>query len=295
MKKSWIFPGQASQFVGMGKDLFDSTDVGKKYYNLANDILEFDIQDISFNGPEEKLKITKFTQPAIFIVSSVISHLLKENGHVPGCVAGHSLGEYSALVSAGVLSLDDCLKILKVRCSEMQKANEKYKGAMLAVIHHDLNLIEQVCDNLYNTVIANINSDNQVIISGPSDQIKKSIKLFKDNNIKRVIKLNVSGAFHSPLMKSAKFALSEALDKSILNNSNIPVYSNVNAKATIQADEIRLNLKNQIDSPVLWTKTISNMKNDKATRMVEVGPGKVLQGLFKKVDRAFETDSAVLS
>lgn len=293
MSLAFLCPGQASQKVGMGKDIYNNTDLGKEYFAIANEIMGENIQDIIFDGPEEKLKETQFTQPAIYIVSVIIGKLLIENGAKPSCAAGHSLGEYSALTLAGSFDFRTGLSLVKIRALEMQKAGKSTKGTMAAILGLDDDIVSDICRDYAEgaVVAANYNAKGQVVISGEIESVKNTMDKMLSAGASKAIQLNVSGAFHSPLMKSAKVALSEALDDININNATFPVYSNVNAKATIQADEIRLNLKNQIDSPVLWTKTISNMKNDKVTRMVEVGPGKVLQGLTKKIDKDLQCSS----
>ncbi len=289
MYTAFLFPGQGSQKVSMGYDLYQKTDIGKKYFNLANDIMEYDIKDIIFNGPDEKLKETSFTQPAIYIVSVIIGKILLDKGYKPKMVAGHSLGEYSACTISGSFSFENGLSLVKLRAENMQIAGNTNPGTMAAIIGISFEDIQRICEasSKRDSVVvpANHNSPNQIVVSGNKSAVHKAMESSRKSGARLVKELNVSGAFHSPLMKSAKFALSEALDKSKVNNSNIPVYSNVNATATIEANKIRTNLKNQIDSPVLWSKIISNMKVDKATRMIEVGPGKVLQGLTRKIDK----------
>ena len=286
---AFLFPGQGSQKVSMGYDLYKHTDIGKKYFDLANDIMACDIKNIVFNGPDDKLKETKFTQPAIYIVSVIIGKILIDRGLVPAMVAGHSLGEYSACTISGSFSFENGLSLVKLRAENMQIAGNTNPGTMAAIIGISFEDIQRICEasSKRDSVVvpANHNSPDQIVISGNKSAVQKAMESSRKSGARLVKELNVSGAFHSPLMKSAKFALSEALDKSKVNNSNIPVYSNVNATATIEANKIRTNLKKQIDSPVLWSKTISNMKVDKATRMIEVGPGKVLQGLTRKIDK----------
>ena len=292
LKKSWIFPGQASQFVGMGKDLFDSTDVGKKYYNLANDILEVDIQDISFNGPEEKLKITKYTQPAIFIVSSVISHLLIENGHVPGCVAGHSLGEYSALKAAGGISFETGLELVKIRSNSMDKAGITNPGTMAAIIGLNMDSVVKLANSIKTNevvVAANHNTENQIVISGNINAVNEFVSIAKENGARMAIPLNVSGAFHSSLMQPAREELADKLNSIQISDINIPLYSNVNAKPTMKGSEIKECLISQLESPVLWFDTINNMVSNGTLNFLEVGPGKVLSGLNKKINRDITT------
>ena len=292
LKKSWIFPGQASQFVGMGKDFFDSTEIGKKYYNLANDILEVDIQDISFNGPEEKLKITKFTQPAIFIVSSIISHLLIENGHVPGCVAGHSLGEYSALAAAGGISFESGLELVKIRSNGMDKAGITNPGKMAAIIGLNMDSVVKLAKSIKTNevvVAANHNTENQIVISGNINAVNEFVSIAKENGARMAIPLNVSGAFHSSLMQPAREELADKLNSIQISDINIPLYSNVNAKPTMKGSEIKESLISQLESPVLWFDTINNMVSNGNLNFLEVGPGKVLSGLNKKINRDLTT------
>jgi [acyl-carrier-protein] S-malonyltransferase len=284
-----VFPGQGSQYVGMTKDLPSPSHLLDDYFAKASNIFGVDLLSYCHNGPDEDLNSTFLAQPAIFVHSIIIDHILKFNGIKVKAVAGHSLGEYSALVSSGVLSFDDCLKILKVRCLEMQKANEKYKGSMLAIIHNDLNLIEEVCSNLSNTVIANINSDNQIIISGPSDQIDKSINLFRQKNIKRVIKLNVSGAFHSPLMNEANLSLNKVINSVNFSDTSIAVYQNTKPIENFDGKRIKQNLLKQLIGSVLWYDIIINMKKNNIDTIIEVGPKQVLSKLVKKISPNIKT------
>jgi len=278
-----LFPGQGSQYIGMTQDLpYNSTRLSH-YFEKASNIFGVDLLSYCHNGPNEKLSSTYIAQPAIFIHSLILDDILKFNKIKIKAVAGHSLGEYTALVSSGAISFDDCMKILKVRCTEMQKANEKYKGSMLAVIHNDLNLIKEICESLYNTVIANINSDNQIIISGPTNQIEKSIDLFKKNNIKRTIKLNVSGAFHSPLMNEANLSLNKVINSVNFKDTNIAVYQNVKPIENFNGDKIKENLTNQLTGSVLWYDIIKNMKNNNIDTFIELGPKQILSKLAKKI------------
>jgi [acyl-carrier-protein] S-malonyltransferase len=293
MLTAFLFPGQGSQKVSMGYDLYKYTDVGKEYFDLANDIMECNIKDIIFNGPDEKLKETVFTQPAIFIVSVIIGKILIDRGLMPAMVAGHSLGEYSACTISGSFSFENGLSLVKLRAENMQIAGKTNPGTMAAIIGMSFEDIQNICTTTSEenciVVPANHNSPNQIVISGNKTAVEEAMDQARSSGARLVKELNVSGAFHSPLMHSAKDALSEALDKTKINNANIPVYSNVSATATLKSDEIRLNLKNQIDSPVLWSNTIRNMKNDKASKMIEVGPGKILQGLTRKIDKDIQS------
>jgi len=293
MSTAFLFPGQGSQKVSMGYDLYEKTDVGKKYFNLANEIMDCDIKDIIFNGPDEKLKETFYTQPAIYIVSVIIGKILMSMGYIPKMVAGHSLGEYSACTISGSFSFENGLSLVKLRAENMQIAGKTNPGTMAAIIGLSSEDILEICTSTStetNVVVpANYNSPNQIVISGNNSAVQNAMQEARNTGARLVKELNVSGAFHSPLMGTAKSALSEALDKIDINDSDIPVYSNVNAQPTFNANEIRINLKNQIDSPVLWTNTIVNMKNDNALKMIEVGPGKVLQGLTRKIDKDLES------
>jgi len=293
MSTAFLFPGQGSQKVSMGYDLYEKTDIGKKYFNLANEIMDCDIKDIIFNGPDEKLKETYYTQPAIYIVSVIIGKILMSMGYIPKMVAGHSLGEYSACTISGSFSFENGLSLVKLRAENMQIAGKTNPGTMAAIIGLSSEDILEICTSTStetNVVVpANYNSPNQIVISGNNSAVQNAMQEARNTGARLVKELNVSGAFHSPLMGTAKSALSDALDKIDINDSDIPVYSNVNAQPTFNANEIRINLKNQIDSPVLWTNTIVNMKNDNALKMIEVGPGKVLQGLTRKIDKDLES------
>ena len=294
LKKSWIFPGQASQKVGMGLDLYENTDLGRNYYDLANDILGEDIKDISFNGPDEKLKITKFTQPAIFIVSTIISHLLLEKGHNPDGVAGHSLGEYSALAAAGGIDFETGLELVKVRSNSMDNAGKLIPGTMAAVIGMDKAKVKELTQELSSeqiVVAANYNTENQIVISGNIETVQGFIDIAKENGARMAIPLNVSGAFHSPLMKPAREELADKLDSIEITDINIPIYSNVNAKPTRKGSDIKKSLINQLENPVLWFDSINNMVNDNFSKFTEIGPGKVLYGLNKKINKDLFTNN----
>ena len=294
LKNSWIFPGQASQKVGMGLDFYENTGLGKNYYDLANDILGEDIKDISFNGPDEKLKITKFTQPAIFIVSTIISHLLLKKGHNPDGVAGHSLGEYSALAAAGGIDFETGLELVKVRSNSMDNAGKLIPGTMAAVIGMDRARVKELTQKLSSVqivVAANYNTENQIVISGNIETVKDFIDIAKENGARMAIPLNVSGAFHSPLMKPAREELADKLDSIEITDINIPIYSNVNAKPTRKGSDIKKSLINQLENPVLWFDSINNMVNDKFSKFTEIGPGKVLCGLNKKINKDLFTNN----
>ena len=294
LKNSWIFPGQASQKVGMGLDFYENTDIGKNYYDLANDILGEDIKDISFNGPDEKLKITKFTQPAIFIVSTIISHLLLEKGHNPDGVAGHSLGEYSALAAAGGIDFETGLELVKVRSNSMDNAGKLIPGTMAAVIGMDRARVKELTQKLSSekiVVAANYNTENQIIISGNIETVQDFIDIAKENGARMAIPLNVSGAFHSPLMKPAREELADKLDSIEITDIDIPIYSNVNAKPTRKGSDIKKSLINQLENPVLWFDSVNNMVSDGFSKFTEIGPGKVLCGLNKKINKDLFTNN----
>ena len=289
MKTAWLFPGQGSQKIGMGKDLLLNTNIGKRYYKIANDILGIDIQSISFNGPEEILKKTKYTQPAIFIVSTIIGHLIMKNGHTCDGVAGHSLGEYSALVIAGGINFELGLELVKIRSESMYDAGKKYPGTMAAIIGMDINEVKNLCDlnnNIGVIVAANHNTKNQIVVSGNIDAVNSLINDAKNFGARMTVPLNVSGAFHSPLMNSARQVLANKLDSINISDISIPLYSNVNAKPLTKGKEIKNSLIQQLEKPVLWYDTIQNMIKDKYSNFIEIGPGNILQGLNRKINRS---------
>jgi len=285
MNKVFLFPGQGSQYVGMGKELFAETEVAKQLYKIASDILGFDLAAISFNGPEDKLKQTQFTQPAIFVHSVVVFELLKENNLIPKAVAGHSLGEFSALVSADVLTFEDGLKIVKVRSSEMAKAGEVQPGGMAAILGADEEQIKEICNQGGIVVPANINAPGQVVISGEVEAVNSAVVTAKSIGIRKAIPLNVSGAFHSPLMIPARKPLSTILDSVEFKNTDIPVYQNASAKPETNANSIKENVLKQLENPVLWSDIILNMLANGFGEFIEVGPGKVLSGLNRRIKR----------
>ncbi len=289
MATAFVFPGQGSQKVSMGHDLFTSSKVGKKYFDLANEIMDTDIQSIIFNGPEEKLKETQYTQPAIYIVSVILGHILLEEGLQPDMVAGHSLGEYSACTIAGSLIFETGLSLVKLRAESMQDAGTTNPGTMAAIIGMADEDVISMCNTISSdesvVVAANFNYPGQVVISGNINAVHETMAKAPDLGAKMAKELNVSGAFHSPLMEPAKKRLSAALDNIEINTATIPVYANVTAEPMIETDEIRSNLKNQLDCPVKWHETIDNMKTAGATEMMEVGPGRVLQGLTRRIDK----------
>ena len=288
MKNSWIFPGQASQKIGMGKDLYDKTEIGKKYYNIANEILEADIQSISFNGPEEILKKTKYTQPAIFIVSAIIGHAMIEKGYTPDIVAGHSLGEYSALVVSGAFDFSTGLELVKLRAESMQNAGKVNRGTMAAIIGLSSDDVNNLCDEISSekiVVVANYNTKNQIVVSGHIEAVGNLMISAKEFGAKMVIPLNVSGAFHSPLMSPAREALADKLDSIQISDIIYPLYTNVDAKPITKGEEIKKSLIRQLESPVLWQNVIQKMIDDGSRHFTEIGPGRVLQGLNRKIDK----------
>ena len=292
MKNSWIFPGQASQKIGMGKDLFENTKIGKKYYEIANDLLDTDIQSVSFNGPEELLKKTKHTQPAIFIVSTIIGKIMIENGYSADGVAGHSLGEYSALVIAGAFDFVSGLELVKTRSKSMHNAGKINPGTMAAIIGMSTNEVENLCnrnssDHL--VVAANYNTENQIVVSGHIEAIENLINNAKEYGARMAVPLNVSGAFHSPLMIPAREELADKLDSVEISDISIPLYSNVDAKPITKGKDIKNSLIRQLESPVLWYNSIQQMIKDGYTSFIEIGPGKVLQGLNRKINSAVST------
>ena len=288
MKHSWIFPGQASQKIGMGKDLYDKTEIGRKYYNTANEIFEADIQSISFNGPEEVLKKTKYTQPAIFIVSVIIGHAMIEKGYTPDIVAGHSLGEYSAVVVSGGFDFSTGLELVKLRAESMQNAGKINRGTMAAIIGLSSDDVNNLCDEISTekiVVVANYNTKNQIVVSGHIEAVENLMISAKEFGAKMVIPLNVSGAFHSPLMSPAREALADKLDSIQISDIKYPLYTNVDAKPITKGKEIKKSLIRQLDNPVQWHNSIKKMIDDGSTHFTEIGPGKVLQGLNRKIDK----------
>ena len=289
MATAFVFPGQGSQKVSMGHDLFTSSKVGKKYFDLANKIMEIDIQSIIFNGPEEKLKETQYTQPAIYIVSVILGHILLEKGLQPDMVAGHSLGEYSACTIAGSLAFETGLSLVKLRAESMQDAGITNPGTMAAIIGMTDEDVISMCNTISNNesvvVAANFNSPGQVVISGDINAVHEAMGKAPVLGARMAKELNVSGAFHSPLMEPAKKRLAAALDTIEINTATMPVYANVTAQPTTGSDELRSNLKNQLDCPVKWHETIDNMKSAGDTEMMEVGPGRLLQGLTRRIDK----------
>lgn len=292
MNTAFLFPGQASQKIGMGLDLFQKSELGKKYYDLANDILDCDIQDISFNGPEEILKQTKYTQPAIYVVSVILGKLLLDKGFTPTVAAGHSLGEYSALTIGGAFNFRTGLKLVKCRAESMQTAGEIQNGTMAAIIGLSDDEIKSICGSCSNgnvVVPANYNSPGQVVISGEVSAVHLAMNKATEAGARNVIRLNVSGAFHSPLMTPAREALAEILNSIEIRDTIIPVYLNVSAKPVTKRSDIRNGLISQLEKSVLWHKTITTMNKNKINKYFEIGPGRVLQGLNRRINRTFQT------
>jgi [acyl-carrier-protein] S-malonyltransferase len=292
--KAYVFPGQGAQFTGMGKDLFDSNPLAKEMFLKADEILGFEIHKIMFYGTDEELKQTKITQPAIFLHSTILAACLGDSFQ-PEMVAGHSLGEISALVANKTLRFEDGLNLVYKRAMAMQKACEAQPSTMAAIIGLEDKVIEDVCEAINGVVVAaNYNCPGQLVISGELAAVEEACVKLKDAGAKMAVVLQVGGAFHSPLMESAREELAKAIEATEFATPVCPVYQNVKAAAVSDPSEIKKNLIEQLTAPVRWTQTMQQMIADGATSVVEVGPGKVLQGLFKKVDRAFPTSSAVI-
>ncbi len=283
--KAFLFPGQGSQYVGMASDLFDQSVEAKEIILMANDILGIDLSYIMFNGPIDELKQTEFTQPAIFLHSVVLASIIRTI--YPNGAAGHSLGEYSALVAAGAMQFQEAMQVVRTRGQGMQQAGIDNPGTMAAIIGLEAEKVEEICKKASEEGIvqcANFNSPGQVVISGSVNGVNKGMELCKSGGAKMVKELVVSGAFHSPLMSSAKEKLTGALNEAHLYDARFPVYANVTAKPVTSKDEIKKLLINQVLSPVRWEETINNMINDGYDEFYEVGPGKVLQGLLKRIN-----------
>ena len=287
MSKAYVFPGQGAQFSGMGKTLYENFEKAKSHIDSANDILGFDIKTIMFEGSDEELKQTKVTQPAIFI-HSVLAALTSEN-FAPDMVAGHSLGEFSALVANGVLTFESGLSLVSQRAQAMQKACEAKPSTMAAVLGLEDNVVEDVCDSIDGVVVAaNYNCPGQLVISGEIEAVNQACEKLKEAGARRALVLPVGGAFHSPLMEPAREELADAINGTDFNQPTCPVYQNVDSKGYSDVESIKKNLILQLTSPVRWTQSVQNMIADGATSFIECGPGKVLQGLVKKVDREME-------
>ena len=291
--KAYVFPGQGAQFIGMGKDLYDKSPLAKEMFERANILLGFRITDLMFSGTDEDLKQTKVTQPAIFLHSTILA-AVPGNSFKPDMVAGHSLGEFSALVANKALTFEDGLILVSKRAMAMQKACEKSPSTMAAILGLDDKIVEDVCASVQEVVVpANYNSPGQIVISGTNEGIDKAIEILKEKGAKRAIKLSVGGAFHSPVMEPARLELETAINNTSFSKPICPVYQNVNANPSVDPEVIKLNLVAQLTSPVRWTQSVINMIAAGATSFVEVGPGNVLSGLIKKVNRDVITESAV--
>ena len=289
MKKAYVFPGQGSQFPGMAKSLYENNPAAREMLEKANEILGFRITDIMFEGTAEDLKQTKVTQPAIFLHSVVLAKCLPDFN--PDMVAGHSLGEFSALVAAGAMDFEEGLRLVSIRAQAMQKACETTPGTMAAVLALPTEKIEQICAECEGIVVAaNYNCEGQVVISGEKEAVEAACIKMKEAGAKRALPLPVGGAFHSPLMESARAELAEGIEKAAFKTPVCPVYQNVTAKATSDAEEIKANLLAQLTSPVRWTQSIRSMIQDGGDHFIELGPGKVLQGLIAKIA---ETDVTI--
>jgi [acyl-carrier-protein] S-malonyltransferase len=290
--KAYVFPGQGAQFIGMGKDLYETSPVAQELFKKANEILGFDITEIMFDGTDEQLKETKVTQPAIFLHSVILAKVLGDD-FKPNMVAGHSLGEFSALVASGVLSFEDGLKLVYQRALAMQAACEAEPSTMAAILGLEDDKVEEICASIDEVVVAaNYNCPGQLVISGSNKGIEIACEKATEAGAKRAIPLPVGGAFHSPLMEPAREKLEKAIKDTPFSKGVCPIYQNVTARAVSDIDEIKQNLIAQLTAPVRWTQTMQQMIADGCEEVIEVGPGKVLQGLFKKVDRKFPTSSA---
>ena len=292
--KAYVIPGQGAQFPSMGKDLYDTSEEAKKLFEQANEILGFRITDIMFEGEAEELKQTKVTQPAIFLHSTILAKLLGES-FKPEMVAGHSLGEISALTATGVLAFEDGLKLVSKRAIAMQAACEAEPSTMAAILGLENHVVEDICAKVDGIVVAaNYNCPGQLVISGTLDAVNDACEQLKEAGARRALVLPVGGAFHSPLMEPARAELAKAIEATTFNTPTCPVYQNVTASAITNPDEIKENLVAQLTAPVRWTQTMQQMIADGVLSFTEVGPGKVLQGLVKKVDRKIPTESACL-
>ena len=292
--KAFVFPGQGAQFPGMGKDLFEASTIAKEMFHQANDILKFNITDIMFGEDNEALMQTKVTQPAVFIHSVILSKIIRKKLQ-PDFVAGHSLGEFSALVASGYINFSDGLKLVQRRANAMQKSCEDNPSTMAAILGLENDIVEKICNEISEIVVpANYNCPGQLVISGSFEGIDLACKKLTEAGARRALKLQVGGAFHSPLMESAKKELEEAINETIIMKGDCPIFQNFTAQSTTDKDQIKKNLINQLTGPVRWTQIMQNMINSNLSEVIEVGPGKVLQGLFKKMDRELPTQSASL-
>lgn len=291
MKKAYVFPGQGSQFVGMGKDLYEQHEVARQLFEQANEILGFNITEIMFNGTDEELKQTRVTQPAIFLHSVAQADVAQDFN--PDMVAGHSLGEFSALVASKVLSFEDGLRLVYKRAMAMQAACEANPSTMAAILGLDDAKVEEVCASIEGEVVvaANYNCPGQLVISGSNKGIEIACEKMKEAGAKRALPLPVGGAFHSPLMKPAEVELAKAINETTFSQGICPIYQNVDAMPHTDPEEIKQNLISQLTAPVRWTQSVQQMVTDGATHFVECGPGKVLQGLVKKIERTAEVSS----
>ncbi|MDX9769644.1 MAG: ACP S-malonyltransferase [Tenuifilaceae bacterium] len=289
--KAFVFPGQGAQFVGMGKDLYENSPLAKEFFEKANEILGFRITDLMFDGTDEDLRQTKVTQPAIFLHSVILAKVLGKEFN-PQMVAGHSLGEFSALVASGALSFEDGLVLVSKRAMAMQKACEKEPSTMAAILGLEDEVVEKICAEIDAVVVpANYNSPGQLVISGSIAGINIACEKMKEAGAKRALPLKVGGAFHSPLMEPARVELAQAIESTTFNAPLCAIYQNVDAKAYTSPEEIKQNLIAQLTSPVRWTQTMLNMIGDGASSFTELGPGNVLQGLVKKVNKDVEASS----
>lgn len=289
MKKAYVFPGQGSQFPGMAKDLYENNETAQQMLERANEILGFRITDIMFEGTAEDLKQTSVTQPAVFLHSTVLAKCLPDFN--PDMVAGHSLGEFSALVAAGAMDFEEGLKLVSIRAQAMQKACESVPGTMAAIIALPTEKVEEICAECEGVVVAaNYNCEGQIVISGEAEAVNQACAKMKEAGAKRALVLPVGGAFHSPLMEPARAELAEGIEKAVFHSPTCPIYQNVTAKPSTDPDEIKANLLAQLTSPVRWTQSVKNMLADGAGHFIELGPGKVLQGLISKIS----TEPAVI-
>jgi len=292
--KAYIFPGQGAQFSGMGKNLFEQSDMAKTLFNSANRILGFDITKIMFEGNQDELKQTKVTQPAIFLHSVILAKCLSNNFN-PDMVAGHSLGEFSALVANNTLDFESGLKLVAQRAKAMQKACEQSDGTMAAILGLENKIVESACEEVNGVVVAaNYNCPGQLVISGSTNSISEACEVMKKRGARRALVLPVGGAFHSPLMEPAREELASAIENTLFNIPSCPIYQNVSATAVLDVSTIKNNLISQLTAPVKWSQSVERMIFDGAESFIEVGPGKVLQGLVKKINRDKLTSSAVL-